>query len=81
MALLQLKNVSVQYDDYVLKNINLEVEKGAFVTVFGPSGSGKSTLLKQLKPTFSTGKRSGEIYFNEQPFEQLTERIDRKSVV
>lgn len=80
MALLQLKNVSVQYDDYVLKNINLEVEKGAFVTVFGPSGSGKSTLLKQLKPTFSTGKRSGEIYFNEQPFEQLTERMQVEAI-
>ena len=74
MALLQLKNVSVQYDKEVLKNINLEVEQGAFLTVFGPSGSGKSTLLKQLKPTFSTGKRSGEIYLNGCALEKLTER-------
>ncbi|MEB7772285.1 ABC transporter ATP-binding protein [Kurthia gibsonii] len=74
MALLQLKNVSVKYAQDVLKNINLEVEQGAFLTIFGPSGSGKSTLLKQLKPTFSTGNRSGEIYLNDCPFEQLTER-------
>lgn len=29
----------------VIENINLEVQKGEFVTVFGPNGSGKTTLL------------------------------------
>lgn len=32
----------------VLKNINLEVEKGEVVCILGPSGSGKSTLLRSL---------------------------------
>lgn len=32
----------------VLKNIDLEVKKGEFLTIMGPSGSGKSTLLNIL---------------------------------
>lgn len=33
---------------FVLKDINLAIEKGEFLSVMGPSGSGKSTLLHIL---------------------------------
>ncbi|MCF7910894.1 MAG: ABC transporter ATP-binding protein [Candidatus Cloacimonetes bacterium] len=34
--------------EYILRDIDLEVQKGEFVTVMGPSGAGKSTLLYLL---------------------------------
>ena len=34
--------------DYVLKNINLEIQRGSFVAVLGHNGSGKSTLAKLM---------------------------------
>src|SRR5207249_11062770 len=30
---------------YLLRQINLDIEEGDFVTIMGPSGAGKSTLL------------------------------------
>ena len=35
-------------DTQVLKNINISIEEGEFVTLLGPSGCGKSTLLRCL---------------------------------
>ncbi|MBS3999684.1 MAG: ATP-binding cassette domain-containing protein [Desulfobulbaceae bacterium] len=37
---------------YALKNINLEVEDGDFITIIGTNGSGKSTLLNAIAGTF-----------------------------
>ncbi|MBI4452950.1 ABC transporter ATP-binding protein [Candidatus Woesearchaeota archaeon] len=41
-----LSGVSKSYNGrFILKDVNLSVDKGDFITVFGPNGSGKSTLL------------------------------------
>src|SRR5262245_66503869 len=33
---------------YVLRQINVEIKEGEFVTIMGPSGAGKSTLLSVI---------------------------------
>ena len=51
--MIQLKNIFKWYSTgfvkaYVLRDLNLEIKEGEFVSVMGPSGSGKSTLLHIL---------------------------------
>ncbi len=48
MPIVKVENVSYSYDKKtdVLKNINLEIEKGEYVCIVGHNGSGKSTLAK-----------------------------------
>lgn len=49
MAMLQIKNLSKSFGDLqVLRDINIDVEKGQVVVIIGPSGSGKSTMLRCL---------------------------------
>ncbi|ARK32385.1 ABC transporter ATP-binding protein [Halalkalibacter krulwichiae] len=55
----------------VLSNINLEIEKGAFLSIMGPSGSGKSTIMNLLgcldQPT------EGENWLEGQKISELSE--------
>ena len=47
MSLLELKDVSMEYNGKVLAlaHINLSVERGDWMAIMGPSGSGKTTLM------------------------------------
>ena len=47
--IVEFKDVSMSFgNNKVLKNIDLEIEKGNFYTLLGPSGCGKSTILKLI---------------------------------
>lgn len=47
--MLKLKNVKKSYDGVeILRDINLEIEKGEIVSILGPSGCGKTTLLNMI---------------------------------
>ncbi len=47
MSRIELKNIDKFYgNNHVLRNINLTIEDGDFMTLLGPSGCGKTTTLR-----------------------------------
>lgn len=62
---IKFENVNYKYDDsneYVLKNINLDVKAGEIIAFVGKSGSGKTTLVNLLARFFNTDE--GKITVN-----------------
>ncbi|MCQ2554194.1 MAG: ATP-binding cassette domain-containing protein [Clostridia bacterium] len=68
MAQFEISDLSFTYplkEEKTIKNINLKVESGEFITLIGRSGSGKTTLLRQLKTVLApVGKKEGTVLFN-----------------
>ncbi len=61
-VIIDLKNISVSFDGQpVLKNINLYIRDGEFVTLLGPSGCGKTTTLRIIAGFQAPD--SGEVIF------------------
>ena len=54
-----------EVETQALENVNIEVKKGAFLSIMGPSGCGKSTLLNIMglldEPTSGTIELCGQI--------------------
>ncbi|NLK95803.1 MAG: ABC transporter ATP-binding protein [Clostridiales bacterium] len=77
MSIIEARNLNKSFKvgkevAHVLKDINLTVEKGEFISIMGPSGGGKSTLLYLLggldKPT------SGEVLINNKDISKVKEK-------
>jgi putative spermidine/putrescine transport system ATP-binding protein len=70
-ALVRFAGIQKTYDGehMVVKNLDLDIRKGEFVTLLGPSGSGKTTSLMMLAgfevPT------SGQIYLADRPINNM----------
>ncbi len=67
----RFKNVQKSYDGEVLvvKDLNLDIQKGEFVTMLGPSGSGKTTCLMMLAG-FEPATH-GEIFLDDRPINMV----------
>jgi len=48
MAYLQVQNLRVIIDDFILQDINFSLERGKVLALLGPSGSGKTSLIQAI---------------------------------
>ena len=65
MSRIELKNIDKYYgSNHVLKNLNLTIEDGAFMTLLGPSGCGKTTTLRVL--SWLENPQNGVILMNDE---------------
>lgn len=84
MNTFQLNEVSFSYpkqEKPALKNLNLKIGQGEFVTLCGPSGCGKTTLLRQLKTSLAPhGDLRGEILFEGIPLREVDQRTQSAEI-
>jgi putative ABC transport system ATP-binding protein len=75
--MIKLRDITKYYSTgfvktFVLRNIDLDVEEGEFVTVMGPSGAGKSTLLHIIG--MLDAPSNGEYLFYDREVHRLSEK-------
>tara|TARA_B100001123_G_C15246509_1_gene1001146 strand:+ start:643 stop:1728 length:1086 start_codon:yes stop_codon:yes gene_type:complete len=70
-AFVKFDKIDKSYDGEVLvvRNLNLNIQRGEFVTMLGPSGSGKTTTLMMLAG-FET-PTNGEIFLDNKPISKI----------
>ncbi|AUZ04914.2 MULTISPECIES: ABC transporter ATP-binding protein [Vitreoscilla] len=67
---IRFENISKSYGDVkIIENLELNIEKGEFISLLGPSGSGKTTLLMMLAGF--EGQTGGNIWLNEKSLNDL----------
>lgn len=77
----QLKNVCKSFDqeEAIIKDLNLEIRKGEFLTLLGPSGCGKTTTLRMIAgfetPTSGEIVIDGENVTSKSPYERCVNTV------
>lgn len=70
MEYLEIKNIEKYYGKFhALKNINITIKKGEFISFLGPSGCGKTTLLRVIAGLEELN--SGSIFLKEKDISKL----------
>lgn len=76
---ISFKNVSFSYEDKtIIRQINMEFNKGELAAIVGISGSGKSTIVKLILQLIH--QDGGTIYINDIDIENCSKRELRKNV-
>ena len=71
--MIQTNNIHYSYDNLkVLKGVDLNIEKGEFVSIVGSSGAGKTTLL-QLLGTLDN-MQAGSLIINNKEVTKLNQK-------
>lgn len=76
--MITLKKIYKYYDNkfnrsFILKDVNLEIQSGEFISIMGPSGAGKSTLLNIIGLLDEPSE--GEYLLFEKPVHNLKEKV------
>ena len=78
---ISFKNVSFRFpskEDYALRNVNLEIEKGVTLAIVGRTGTGKSTIVNMLPRLFDC--TSGEVLIDDVPIRKIPLEILRRNI-
>ena len=55
--IIQVRGLTFKYDqEYVFRDLTLEIEKNKFTTILGANGVGKTTLTKLLSGEYKIGR-------------------------
>lgn len=72
-AMISARHIEMQFEaQAVLRDVNIEIEPGSFVSIVGPSGCGKSTFLRLVAGLRTAS--SGELRIHEHPAAEASER-------
>lgn len=81
LGTVEFKNVSFKYpesENYVLKNINLKINKGSSLGIIGHTGCGKSTLINLIPRIYDTTE--GSILLDGKEIKEIPLEVLRTSV-
>ncbi|MCL5267236.1 MAG: ABC transporter ATP-binding protein/permease [Bacteroidetes bacterium] len=78
---ISFRNVSFKFpskEEYALRNINLEVDRGMTLAIVGRTGTGKSTIVNLIPRLFDC--TSGEILIDGHPIKDIPIDVLRRSI-
>jgi len=77
--MIQIKNLRVELEDFLLEGINLHVAEEEYFVVLGPTGAGKTVLLESIAGLYPV--KSGEIWLRGREVTQLEPERRNISIV